>query len=891
MVDVSPDVKVDSGWLPESFTLARFSGMKLFSRDRLISMMLQDRGVLRIISAPHGYGKSFLAYEYARRLFSEQRVVWVDGSSSEFIRALDDGYLVPLESGEGERPGLIVLDDLPVLDETRMETLGECIDGLLAKNVEIVVTTLPSCDFLRSSQPDRVLVCAGDLLVTQRDVAVVHAMSSDEERAGAQDAWLKAQDDLMGCAPCCVWGSDAHALQSSLRGFFEEDVPLELHRAAFAMLLLEHGGIDELGRMGAGLSDDLVQLIARDYPFLGVDRLQREFETGFVSTEDLGAALRGSGLDELLLAGSFPIHEKALGMLLEKGNAERAGQVMDAFCNSLHCESWLRDCGWTLLDSGELRLLETLFERCRDVVVNEDFHMLAIRAWAGGMRGDAREAVFYAREALRMSSPLEIGECDRGSALMCVLALTAFGSEGDREDVSPLWLQRVQAPPTTPSEFLVSVASLCSKEELERCVAVVRCGVAPTSSLSRDNVEADDERVERLAELFNSGAHRFGDSVQFRLALHMLGGVNSEYARDVLHEYGCGVLVAMRRKGVETYTQAAVVGDLWRTGYFGLGGQVADVRDSKLLALASGVLMKMYRVAGKEPPAIPWDKNAKTKPAAKAKKKGKTGRTSSQPEQVPVATVTLFGGLEIVIGSRFVPQDRWSKRSLQLLAILVMNHGKDVSREVIFQQMWPDLPRARALDNFYTAWSRMQALVGEGPYFSRRGEFCSINTRYVVSDVAEFEQLSKRILVERDDVGTLLDIFARMETLYRGGLLPSEKESEFIDKQRRRYKSVFVDAMVSGVYKGLEAKDARIALWFARKAMDEDPEREDVYTAMMRAQIEAGQRCSAIRTYFQCVRYLRNELGLDPSLETKALYEQLIASDPSLVKLAPASLA
>lgn len=888
---MSPDMTMGQAWLPGSFTLARFSSVKLLSRDRLISMMLQDRGVLRIVSAPHGYGKSLLAYEYARRLFSDQRVVWVDGSSSEFIRALDNGYLVPLECGEGECPGLIVVDDIPVLDETRMETLGACIDELLVEGVEIVVTTLPSCDFLRSSQPDRVLITAGDLLVTEKDVAAVHAMSSEEERAGAYDAWLKAKDNLMGCAPCCVWGLDSQAQESCLKGFFEENVPLELHKAAFAMLLLERGGVDELKRVGAGLSDELMQLVARDYPFLGVDRLQREFETGFVSTEEISDALRGSGLEELLLEGSFPIHEKVLGMLLEKGNAERAGHVMDAFCNSFHCESWLRDCGWMLLDCGEIRLLETLFERCRETVVKDDFRMLAIRSWTGGLRGDAREAVFYAREALRMSNPLEIRDCDRASALMCLLALSAFGSEGDREDVSALWLRVGDVPPSTPSEFLVSVASLCRKDELEQCVAVVRGGVTPANSLARDAVEADDERVERLAELFNSGMRRFGDSVQFRLALHLLGGVNNDYARSVLHEHGCGVLVAIRKRGVETYTQAAIVADLWRSGYFGIGGQVADVRDSKVLALASGVLMRMHRMAGKEAPAIPWEKSTKAKPVTKSKKKSKTRRPSIKPEQVPVANVTLFGGLEIVVGEKYVPQTRWTKRSLQLFAILVMNHGKDVSREVIFQQMWPDLPRARALDNFYTAWSRMQALLGEGPYLSRRGEFCSINTRYVVSDVAEFEQLSKRVMIERDDVGTLLDIFARMETLYRGGLLPSEKDSEFIETQRKRYKSVFVDAMVAGVYKGLEAKDARIALWFARKAMDEDPEREDVYTAMMRAQIEAGQRCSAIRTYFQCVCYLRNELGLDPSLETKGLYEQLIASDPSLVKLMPASFA
>ena len=59
------------------------------------------------------------------------------------------------------------------------------------------------------------------------------------------------------------------------------------------------------------------------------------------------------------------------------------------------------------------------------------------------------------------------------------------------------------------------------------------------------------------------------------------------------------------------------------------------------------------------------------------------------------------------------------------------------------------------------------------------------------------------------------------------------------------------------------------------------------YAALIKAQIGAGQRCSAIRTYFQLRAYLRDELGLDPCAEVQMLYNQLIASDPSLLKLGP----
>ena len=77
----------------------------------------------------------------------------------------------------------------------------------------------------------------------------------------------------------------------------------------------------------------------------------------------------------------------------------------------------------------------------------------------------------------------------------------------------------------------------------------------------------------------------------------------------------------------------------------------------------------------------------------------------------------------------------------------------------------------------------------------------------------------------------------------------------------------------------------RVALWFARKAMEEDQTREDVYRVLMKAQIASGQRCPAIKTYLSCRDYLQSSLGLDPSIETRELYNALVTTDPELLRL------
>ena len=93
--------------------------------------MLQDRSVVRIISAPSGYGKTELAREYADRLFKGKHVDWVDANTPDFIARLDDRRVARTVFAGSDVPTLLVLDDLPWLHvllcsdmtKTKMEIL------------------------------------------------------------------------------------------------------------------------------------------------------------------------------------------------------------------------------------------------------------------------------------------------------------------------------------------------------------------------------------------------------------------------------------------------------------------------------------------------------------------------------------------------------------------------------------------------------------------------------------------------------------------------------------------------------------------------------------------------------------------------------------------------
>lgn len=247
----------------------------------------------------------------------------------------------------------------------------------------------------------------------------------------------------------------------------------------------------------------------------------------------------------------------------------------------------------------------------------------------------------------------------------------------------------------------------------------------------------------------------------------------------------------------------------------------------------------------------------------------------------PLLSIKLLGDLEITLGDTVLDDSLWKRGKVRMLLIhLALNLGRGLARETIMDHLWPDMDIRHATDNFYVTWSRMcRALSGSAnhcPYLVSNGMLCRIDNRYVSTDIAEFERLSKQVLFALGSKEERIEAFLQMERLYRGDLLSGCICDDRINGAQQRYRLLLVDAMLSGSQLFSETGHDNNALWFARKAYEIDPTREDVYRVLMDVQNRAGQRTSALQTYFACKKYLDEELGILPSQRTTALYQELI---------------
>jgi SARP family transcriptional regulator, regulator of embCAB operon len=75
----------------------------------------------------------------------------------------------------------------------------------------------------------------------------------------------------------------------------------------------------------------------------------------------------------------------------------------------------------------------------------------------------------------------------------------------------------------------------------------------------------------------------------------------------------------------------------------------------------------------------------------------------------------------------------------------------------------------------------------------------------------------------------------------------------------------------------VENGEGPLAVTIAKQAVELEPYRESGYRVLMRAHATAGNCAEALWVYEKCKRVLADDLGVDPSPETKAVHRDVLA--------------
>lgn len=246
----------------------------------------------------------------------------------------------------------------------------------------------------------------------------------------------------------------------------------------------------------------------------------------------------------------------------------------------------------------------------------------------------------------------------------------------------------------------------------------------------------------------------------------------------------------------------------------------------------------------------------------------------------PVRIVTLGG---------FAVQRRDAARSevtfirqkaRTLLAVLLAGDGP-VHREVLLEQLWPQLGLDRATAALHTTLHalRQSLSAGLGP---RAVELVlTEGDQYRVAlgpgdqwDAAEL--LGSVGGLQSDGPVNRLERALAAEACHTGPFLPEWCYEQWAQARRDDVERAYRSALVAVAEELMSAGRPGAALSRYERLLQLEPERESWHRGVMRAYAQTGERALALRQYHACRAQLRESLGVDPSSETQLLYASLL---------------
>lgn len=257
----------------------------------------------------------------------------------------------------------------------------------------------------------------------------------------------------------------------------------------------------------------------------------------------------------------------------------------------------------------------------------------------------------------------------------------------------------------------------------------------------------------------------------------------------------------------------------------------------------------------------------------------KTAVDTMKHEIASSVRIDLFGRCEVTRdGESVLSKGELRRKAKLVIALLVVNDGKELPRTWIERIVWPESDPACVRSSFYNLWSYIRRILtppGEEPFGSRRSrDTVSLAGLNYVSDVSEVHAQCL-LLNGCTDPDICKRALGEIERLYCGPLLPGVQNDQ-IDAYRITYQNRVLDALVDGVRALMHVNELRLAQHYAEFAFGIDQTREYVVYQYMKVQQLLGQFAGAISTFVSCRRALVDRFGIDGSSRLEDLYEEIL---------------
>ncbi|MGW3652015.1 AfsR/SARP family transcriptional regulator [Streptomyces sp. NPDC000878] len=254
--------------------------------------------------------------------------------------------------------------------------------------------------------------------------------------------------------------------------------------------------------------------------------------------------------------------------------------------------------------------------------------------------------------------------------------------------------------------------------------------------------------------------------------------------------------------------------------------------------------------------------------------------------------ISVLGPLTARLGQTSVVPSAAKPR--QVLALLALNSGREVSVSALADELWGDGPPRSAAATLHTYVKQLrrmiQAALGPAPDRGPREVLGRRHTGYVLdappdgTDAARFERLARqgRTALEAGDAARASELLERALLLWRGPALADVTPGRMLGAEVLRLEELRLTAVEDRIGADLRLGRHGTLLGELTGLTARFPLHEGLHGQLMVALYRSGRTWQALEVYGRLRTACVTDLGLEPSPQLQRLHRALLAGDPAL---------
>ncbi len=234
--------------------------------------------------------------------------------------------------------------------------------------------------------------------------------------------------------------------------------------------------------------------------------------------------------------------------------------------------------------------------------------------------------------------------------------------------------------------------------------------------------------------------------------------------------------------------------------------------------------------------------------------------------------IHTLGSTRVSYNGKVLVLSDWQTRETRDLFFFFVR-ATPMTKEEIAAVFWPDISPSRLKLRFKTNMYRLRHAVGQNTILFDNERYRFNSSIDYECDLETFETLIQKAETA-DTQQETIELLQSAVTLVEGPYL-ADIDADWVLPERTRIDTLYQSALLRLSELYLLVNQTNRALETSQAALQSDPLLEEAYRIRMRAYFARRNKTAVVREYQRCKEALNEELGIEPSRETKKLYERL----------------